>query len=106
MGKMMLAKISLFLIFVTLISYAEEPVKKLHFNFNDNVTIWISNQPCELKKYKEKFPWSAKAVRKDGEVLEACFNGEGDSIHIQWEKGDHSIFPANYFLNNKNENNI
>ena len=83
---------------------AAAPIRKLHFNFNDSVTIWISNQPCTLSKYKTKFPWSAAAVRKDGEILEGCFNGAGEVVVIQWKGGDQSRFPANAFLQNKDTN--
>ena len=80
---------------------AAEPIKKLHFNFSDKVTIWISNQSCTLVAYKKEFPWSAAAVRADGEVLEGCFNGRDNEVIIQWKGGDRSRFPANAFLQNK-----
>ena len=106
MVKMTLAKINTTIIclLVCVIGYSAEPIKKLHFNFNDSVTIWISNQSCGLTKYKREFPWSAAAVRKDGEILEGCFNGADETITIQWKDGDRSKFPANAFLNNKDMN--
>lgn len=102
----MLAKINTIIVFllVCAIGYSAESIKKLHFNFNDSVTIWISNQACGLPKYKQEFPWSAAAVRKDGEILEGCFNGANETIIIQWKDGDRSKFPANAFLNIKDIN--
>lgn len=100
---MTLAKIN-FIILCSVLSvnlFAQEPVRKLHLNFNDNVTIWISNQPCGLPKYRKQFPWSAAAVRRDGEILEGCFNGHDEVVEIQWKDGDRSRFPANAFLNTK-----
>jgi hypothetical protein len=103
MVKMTLARIKYIIIgfAVSVNLYAAEPVRKLHYNYNENVTIWISNQPCGLSKYKKAFPWSAAAVRKDGEILEGCFNGHNNTIEIQWKDGDRSKFPADAFLNNK-----
>ena len=103
---MTLAKINLIIIGLGLCVNlnAQEPIRKLHLNFNDNVTIWISNQPCGLAKYKKAFPWSAAAVRKDGEILEGCFSGHDEVVEIQWKDGDRSRFPANAFLNTKDIN--
>ena len=91
------------LLLISFSTLAETPVRKLHFNFNNSVTIWISNQPCKDAKWKTMFPWAAQAVRKDGDTLEGCFNGENDTVTIQWIGGDRSRFPANYFLQNKDE---
>ena len=99
MVKMTLAKISLLLL-ISSLALAQE-VRRLHFNFNDNVTIWISNEFCADARYKNIYPWRAQAVRKDGEVLQGCFNGEANTVTIQWIGGDISKFPANVFLINK-----
>jgi len=106
MVKMTLARIKYIILgFVVSVNlFAAESVRKLHYNYNENVTIWISNQPCGLSKYKKAFPWSAAAVRKDGEILEGCFNGADETIIIQWKDGDRSKFSANAFLNNKDIN--
>ena len=103
MVKRTLVKISLVFLSMASIAMAVE-VRSLHYNFNQNVTIWISNQPCAFKKYKNAFPWAAKAVRKDGEIMEGCFNGEDETVTIQWKDGDRSKFPANYFLQSKDIN--
>ena len=54
MEKMMLAEIKkitgLVLLFISFISIAETPIKKLYFQYNDKVVIWITNQPCIDKK--------------------------------------------------------
>ena len=76
-------------------------VKKLHFNYNDKVTIWISNEDCPLKQFSKQFPWKAEAVRSDGDIMIGCFNGENNTVTIQWNGGDRSMFPADYFLYNK-----
>ena len=100
MEKLTLVKISLAALLISFAVVADE-VRKLHFNFNDNVTIWITNQPCTDVKYKNIYPWHAEAVRKDGEILKGCFNGENNTVSIQWIGGDLSRFPANVFLINK-----
>ena len=99
----MLVKINLIILGLALSVnlFAQEPVKKLHYNYNQNVTIWISNQPCTDPRFKKLYPWAAQAVRKDGETLQGCFNGQGDTVTIQWIGGDISKFPANYFLANR-----
>ena len=79
-------------------------IKKLHLNYNESVTIWISNEVCPVKKLVRDFPWKAEAVRKDGEVLLGCFTGADERVMIQWKDGDYSIFPANAFLLNLQNN--
>ena len=101
MEKMTLVKISLLLL-LSCVAVANE-VRKLHYNYNDNVTIWISNQPCTDTRYKNIYPWHAEAVRKDGEILKGCFNGENNTVTIQWIGGDTSKFPADNFLINKQQ---
>lgn len=103
---MTLAKINLIIIGLGLCVNlnAQDSVKKLHYNYNENVTIWISNQPCPDARIRNQFPWAAEAVRKDGDILPGCFNGEADTVTIQWIGGDRSRFPANYFLANKDLN--
>ena len=102
---MMHAKINLIIMGLALCVNlnAEQSVKKLHYNYNQNVTIWISNQPCTNARIRNQFPWAAEAVRKDGDILPGCFNGENDTVTIQWIGGDQSRFPANYFLINKDQ---
>jgi len=97
----MLVKISLLLLLSCVVIAAE--VRKLHYNYNENVTIWISNQPCTDPKLIKLFPWAAEAVRKDGEILKGCFNGENNTVTIQWIGGDRSKFPADNFLINKQQ---
>lgn len=99
MVKMTLVKISLLLL-VSFSVWADE-VRRLHFNFNDSVTIWITNQLCTDARIKNIYPWHAEAIRKDGEILQGCFNGENNTVTIQWIGGDRSRFPANVFLINK-----
>lgn len=103
MVKMTLAKINFIILgFISCVNlFAAENVKKLHYNFNPNVTIWITNQPCTDVKFRRTYPWAAEAVRSDGEVLQGCFNGEQNTVTIQWLGGDTSKFPADYFLGNK-----
>lgn len=100
---MTLAKINFIIIgfLICVNAFAAETVKKLHYNYNQNVTIWISNQPCPDARIRKQFPWAAEAVRSDGDILPGCFNGEADTVTIQWIGGDQSRFPANYFLGNK-----
>ena len=81
-------------------SVVSKEIKKLHFNYNDKVTIWISNEECPLKQFSRQFPWKAEAVRSDGDIMVGCFNGESNTVTIQWKGGDRSIFPADYFLYN------
>lgn len=75
-----------------------EAFKYLHYWFNPNVIITISNITCPIPELKDLYPWTAVATRIDGERLLACYTHEGDEIVIQWHKGDQSRFPANVFL--------
>jgi len=97
----MLVKISLLLLLSCVVIAAE--VRKLHYNYNENVTIWISNQLCTDVRYKKIYPWHAEAVRRDGEILQGCFNGENNTVTIQWIGGDTSKFVPDNFLINKQQ---
>jgi hypothetical protein len=77
-----------------------EAFKYLHYKFNQNVVVTISNIPCPLPELKDLYPLTAVATRVDGERLLACYTHEGDEVVIQWYKGDKSRFPANVFLTN------
>ncbi len=84
--------------------YAAEP-RLLHFNYNEIVTISISNAPCPLAKLAKTHPYTAIAVKYADknhdrvlDALNACWTHRGDDIEIQWVHGDKSVFPANYFL--------
>lgn len=94
---------------------ADTPAPKaLKFQLNDHVAVFISNQPCSIKKFKGKYPLDAAAVKLTptrAEVLGGCYTHEGDDIVIQWDdiKGrpsDTSRFPANLFLQNNSEAEI
>ena len=101
MVKMMLAEIRyyiLLLVFFGLVSEAAEPVKKLYYQYNDKVVVWITNQPCPNKNLIKEYPYFAMATRIDGDALPGCYTNVGDDIKIQWIGGDFSIFPANVFL--------
>ena len=102
MVRMMLAEIKkitgLVLLFISFISSAETPIKKLHFQYNDKVVIWITNQPCIDKKINKEYPYIAIAIRVDGDAMPGCYKNVDDDIKIQWIGGDFSVFPANVFL--------
>ena len=102
MEKMMLAEIKkitgLVLLFVSFISTAETPIKKLYFQYNDKVVIWITNQPCIDKKINKEYPYIAMAIRSDGDAMPGCYKNVDDDIKIQWIGGDFSVFPSNVFL--------
>jgi len=102
MVRMMLAEIKkitgLVLLFISFISIAEAPIKKLYFQYNDKVVIWITNQPCIDKKIDKEYPYIAMAIRVDGDAMPGCYKNVNDDIKIQWIGGDFSIFPANVFL--------
>jgi len=80
------------------ISAIAEPYKYLHYSYNKNVIITISNIVCVLPELKDLYPLTAVATRIDGDRLLACYTHEGEDIVIQWYKGDKSRFPANVFL--------
>jgi len=102
MVRMMLAEIKkitgLVLLFISYISSAETPIKKLHYQYNDKVVIWITNQPCIDKKIDKEYPYIAMAIRVDGDTMPGCYKNVDDDIKIQWIGGDFSVFPANVFL--------
>lgn len=83
---------------------AAEP-RLLSYDYNDIVTISISNAPCPLAKLAKTHPYAAIAVKftdkeriKVADALNACWTNKGDDIELQWVGGDKSVFPANYFL--------
>ena len=77
-----------------------EAYKYLHYRYNQNVIITISNIDCVLPELKSLYPLTAVATRIDGNRLLACYTHEGEDVVIQWYKGDTSRFPANVFLSN------
>ena len=84
--------------------YAAEP-RILSFDYNDIVTISISNVPCPVAKLAKTHQYVAIAVKftdsthtKLADAMNACWTHKGDDIEIQWMGGDKSVFPANYFL--------
>ena len=97
-------------ILVTLIPWATPAgeVKVLTYDYSDIVSISISNSPCPLEKFSKQFPYVAIAVKytdaqhtKVADAMNACWTHKGDTIYIQWQGGDHSEFPANFFLQGK-----
>ena len=79
---------------------AEGKYKFLHYRFNENVVITISNAPCTDKQIIKEYPYAVVASRVDDKFLQGCFkNRDNTNIEIQWlHGGDKSILPANVFL--------
>lgn len=91
--------IALLIALFTTTAHAE--VKYLHYKFNHNVIITISNVECPIPKIKDQYDLAVIARRVDGESLIGCYKKENeDNIKIQWYKGDVTILPANVFLIN------
>lgn len=94
MKKLLLA---LMLLVVATVASAEP--KYLHYKYNDNVLITISNVECPLPKIQDKYQWAVLAKRIDGASLIGCFKKQDENmIEIQWYKGDITVLPANVFL--------
>jgi len=73
----------------------------LHYMYNDNVRLTISNVPCPIDELKNSYPLAASASRKDGAHLIGCYKKFDENlIEIQWYKGDKTVVPANAFLQN------
>lgn len=78
--------------------------KLLHYQFNKNTVITISNIKCPLKQYDKSYPWAVVATRIDGARLVGCFNKLDENyIKIQWQdiggaKADFTVLPANVFM--------
>lgn len=82
-------------------SSAHADVKYLHYKFNQNVIITISNAKCPIPVIKDEYDYAAMASRIDGAKLIGCYRKESaDNIRIQWYKGDTTVIPANAFLVN------
>lgn len=76
----------------------------LHYKYNDNVILTISNIPCPIDEIKVQYPLASSASRRDGEHLIGCFRKLDENlIEIQWYKGDKTVVPANAFLQNLEE---
>lgn len=94
--KYILALIALLVSFT-----AAAEVKYLHYKFNHNVIITISNVECPIPKIKDQYDYAVIARRVDGASLIGCYKKENeDHIKIQWHKGDVTVLPANAFLIN------
>ena len=102
MVKMMLAVIKkiigIVLLFISFVASAESPIKKLYFQYNDKVVIWITNQDCIDTRINKEYSYIAMAIRNDGDIMPGCYINIKDDIKIQWIGGDFSVFPANVFL--------
>ena len=72
--------------------------KFLKYKFNEDVEVVISNLSCPFKYLKEQYPLAVVANRSDGQHLFGCFTHKKDDIIIQWDGGDKTYLPANYFL--------
>lgn len=80
---------------------AQAEVKYLHYKFNHNVIITISNVACPLHGIKQQYDYAVIASRIDGEKLLGCYKKQTeDLIEIKWYGGDVSVIPANAFLVN------
>jgi len=80
---------------------AQADVKYLHYKYNHNVVITISNVECPIPKIKEQYDYAVIARRVDGASLIGCYKKEDEEhIRIQWHKGDVTVLPANVFLTN------
>lgn len=94
--KIILALIALLVSFA-----ANAEVKYLHYKFNHNVIITISNVECPLQGIKQQYDYAVIASRIDGEKLLGCYKKQTeDLIEIKWYGGDISVMPANAFLIN------
>lgn len=73
----------------------------LSYEYNENVTISISNMPCPQKHLVGEYPYGAVALRIDGAALVGCYKKlDEDLLRIQWLGGDTTDLPANAFLVN------
>jgi hypothetical protein len=80
---------------------AQAEVKYLHYKFNHNVIITISNAECPIPKIKDKYDYAVMASRIDGQKLIGCYKKQDENlIEIQWYGGDITVIPANAFLIN------
>ncbi len=80
-------------------SSAHAEVKYLHYKFNQNVIITISNVACPIPGIKQQYDYAVVASRIDGEKLIGCYKKLDENlIEISWYKGDKTVIPANLFL--------
>lgn len=80
---------------------AQAEVKYLHYKFNHNVIITISNVACPLHGIKQQYDYAVIASRIDGQKLLGCYKKQTeDLIEIKWYGGDITVVPANAFLIN------
>lgn len=90
--------LALFALFAT---SAHAEVKYLHYKFNHNVIITISNAACPIPKIKDQYDYAVIASRIDGAKLIGCYKKLDENlIEISWYKGDKTRIPANAFLIN------
>lgn len=74
-------------------------IRYLHYQYNRNVRITISNVECAIVSIKHQYDYMVVATRIDGERLIGCYKKKTeDLLEIQWYKGDKTVLPANAFL--------
>ena len=77
-----------FLAYCPIVQSAPTYAKALVYRWNNSVNIYITSAPCSIDKYKSKYPYAAKAIKKvNGKIdyLVACYTGQGETIIIQWQ---------------------
>jgi hypothetical protein len=92
-------KILIGLLIVSTSTQAED--KFLKYQYNKDVEVVISNISCPFNYMKDKYPLAVVANRSDGDHLFGCYTHKNEDIIIQWDGGDKTILPSNYFLNSK-----
>ena len=93
-------------------AYADDVVKQkprinevapkiLSYQYNQNVVISISNIECPFPDQVKEYPWTAVAIRVDGQKMVGCYKPLDENIiRIKWKGGYFSDLPANAFLVN------
>lgn len=79
-----------FLLLIPVILAFAAPIyaKALVYRWSSEVNIYITSAPCSIDKYKDKYPYAAKAVKtKQGKIdnLVGCFTGKDGIVVIQWQ---------------------
>ena len=89
-------KLLLVLLLMPVVCFAKN--QYLHYKFNENVVITISNVKCPIEQLTNEYPYAAIASRIDNQHLFGCYTHKNDDIVIQWAGGDKTILPDNAFL--------
>lgn len=76
-----------------------DKVNLLHYRFNKDIIITISNITCPYADLPKKYTRASVAEHSSGKYIAGCYALKGDNeVEIKWRRGDVVIVPGEGFL--------